>query len=114
MVDNNILFSLFDIFNKTLEEHEAETGMKSKEARKYIFNSLDDIVHVSTTVTFVDLKMVDLNVKDATHINHFLNDYRVLAVFKLLNKIDSLVLIFQELNCICLYQIFNLYSPVIQ
>ncbi|XP_075423489.1 homeodomain-interacting protein kinase 3 isoform X1 [Ascaphus truei] len=32
---------------KTLEEHEAETGMKSKEARKYIFNSLDDIVHVN-------------------------------------------------------------------
>lgn len=51
---NNILFSLFDIFNKTLEEHEAETGMKSKEARKYIFNSLDDIVHVSTTVTVVN------------------------------------------------------------
>uniref|UniRef100_A0ABI7XI29 Protein kinase domain-containing protein n=1 Tax=Felis catus TaxID=9685 RepID=A0ABI7XI29_FELCA len=34
---------------KTLEEHEAETGMKSKEARKYIFNSLDDIVHALTT-----------------------------------------------------------------
>lgn len=32
---------------KTLEEHETETGMKSKEARKYIFNSLDDIVHVN-------------------------------------------------------------------
>ncbi|XP_053576392.1 homeodomain-interacting protein kinase 3 isoform X2 [Bombina bombina] len=32
---------------KTLEEHESETGMKSKEARKYIFNSLDDIVHVN-------------------------------------------------------------------
>ncbi|CAJ0948108.1 unnamed protein product [Ranitomeya imitator] len=31
---------------KALEEHEAETGMKSKEARKYIFNSLDDIVHI--------------------------------------------------------------------
>nr|XP_033783731.1 homeodomain-interacting protein kinase 3 isoform X2 [Geotrypetes seraphini] len=32
---------------KTLEEHETETGMKSKEARKYILNSLDDIVHVN-------------------------------------------------------------------
>ncbi|XP_003214750.2 homeodomain-interacting protein kinase 3 isoform X1 [Anolis carolinensis] len=32
---------------KTLEEHEGETGMKSKEARKYIFNSLDEIVHVN-------------------------------------------------------------------
>ncbi|KAM4617524.1 homeodomain-interacting protein kinase 3 [Discoglossus pictus] len=32
---------------KTLEDHEAETGMKSKEARKYIFNSLDDVVHVN-------------------------------------------------------------------
>lgn len=28
---------------KTPEEHEAETGIKSKEARKYIFNCLDDI-----------------------------------------------------------------------
>uniref|UniRef100_A0A8C7LLA0 non-specific serine/threonine protein kinase n=1 Tax=Oncorhynchus mykiss TaxID=8022 RepID=A0A8C7LLA0_ONCMY len=32
---------------KTTEEHEAETGMKSKEARKYIFSSLDDIAHVN-------------------------------------------------------------------
>ena len=52
------MFSFSDIFNKTLEEHEAETGMKSKEARKYIFNSLDDIVHVSTTVTFVNFSCV--------------------------------------------------------
>ncbi|KYO21974.1 hypothetical protein Y1Q_0000620 [Alligator mississippiensis] len=42
---------------KTLEEHEAETGMKSKEARKYIFNSLDDIVHVNT---MMDLEGSDL------------------------------------------------------
>ncbi|XP_042563316.1 homeodomain-interacting protein kinase 3a isoform X2 [Clupea harengus] len=32
---------------KTTEEHEAETGLKSKEARKYIFSSLDDIGHVN-------------------------------------------------------------------
>ncbi|XP_064369001.1 homeodomain-interacting protein kinase 3 isoform X5 [Dromaius novaehollandiae] len=42
---------------KTLEEHEAETGMKSKEARKYIFNSLDDIVHVNMVM---DLEGSDL------------------------------------------------------
>ncbi|KAM9220699.1 homeodomain-interacting protein kinase 3 isoform 3-T4 [Dugong dugon] len=42
---------------KTLEEHESETGMKSKEARKYIFNSLDDIVHVNTVM---DLEGSDL------------------------------------------------------
>ncbi|XP_036621476.1 homeodomain-interacting protein kinase 3 isoform X2 [Trichosurus vulpecula] len=42
---------------KTLEEHETETGMKSKEARKYIFNSLDDIVHVNTVM---DLEGIDL------------------------------------------------------
>nr|KAF6465409.1 homeodomain interacting protein kinase 3 [Rousettus aegyptiacus] len=42
---------------KTLEEHEAETGMKSKEARKYIFNNLDDIVHVNTVM---DLEGSDL------------------------------------------------------
>ncbi|XP_049826145.1 homeodomain-interacting protein kinase 2 isoform X4 [Aethina tumida] len=32
---------------KTPEEHEAETGIKSKEARKYIFNCLDDIGQVN-------------------------------------------------------------------
>ncbi|XP_051919421.1 homeodomain-interacting protein kinase 3 isoform X5 [Hippocampus zosterae] len=32
---------------KSTDEHEAETGMKSKEARKYIFSCLDDIVHVN-------------------------------------------------------------------
>ncbi|XP_062856885.1 homeodomain-interacting protein kinase 3a isoform X2 [Trichomycterus rosablanca] len=32
---------------KTTEEHELETGMKSKEARKYIFSCLDDIGHVN-------------------------------------------------------------------
>lgn len=52
------MFSFSDIFNKTLEEHEAETGMKSKEARKYIFNSLDDIVHVSTTDIFVNVSCI--------------------------------------------------------
>lgn len=36
------------LFLQTTEEHETETGMKSKEARKYIFSSLDDIAHVST------------------------------------------------------------------
>lgn len=32
---------------KTPEEHEAETNNKSKEARKYIFNCLDDIGQVN-------------------------------------------------------------------
>ncbi|VVC30232.1 Hypothetical protein CINCED_3A002803 [Cinara cedri] len=32
---------------KVMEEHEAETGIKSKEARKYIFNCLDDIGQVN-------------------------------------------------------------------
>ncbi|KAG7332902.1 hypothetical protein KOW79_003037 [Hemibagrus wyckioides] len=32
---------------KSTEEHEAETGMKSKEARKYIFSCLDDVAHVN-------------------------------------------------------------------
>lgn len=58
MVGNNKFFPSLIIFNKTLEEHEAETGMKSKEARKYIFNNLDDIVHVSTAVTFVSLRFL--------------------------------------------------------
>jgi homeodomain interacting protein kinase len=34
-------------FYQTPEEHEAETGIKSKEARKYIFNCLDDIGQVN-------------------------------------------------------------------
>ncbi|XP_069571283.1 homeodomain-interacting protein kinase 3-like isoform X2 [Brachyistius frenatus] len=32
---------------KTTEEHEKETGLKSKEARKYIFSCLDDVAHVN-------------------------------------------------------------------
>ncbi|XP_071956142.1 homeodomain-interacting protein kinase 1-like [Antedon mediterranea] len=32
---------------KKAEEHEGETGIKSKEARKYIFNCLDDIAQVN-------------------------------------------------------------------
>nr|XP_019959155.1 PREDICTED: homeodomain-interacting protein kinase 2-like [Paralichthys olivaceus] len=31
---------------KTQEDHEGETGIKSKEARKYIFNCLDDMAQV--------------------------------------------------------------------
>lgn len=34
---------------RTPEEHERETGIKSKEARKYIFNCLDDMAQVSST-----------------------------------------------------------------
>jgi homeodomain interacting protein kinase len=32
---------------KTPEEYEAENNVKSKEARKYIFNCLEDMAHVS-------------------------------------------------------------------
>uniref|UniRef100_A0A8C9QUU5 non-specific serine/threonine protein kinase n=1 Tax=Spermophilus dauricus TaxID=99837 RepID=A0A8C9QUU5_SPEDA len=34
---------------KTPDDHEAETGIKSKEARKYIFNCLDDMAQVNMT-----------------------------------------------------------------
>lgn len=34
-------------FPQTPEEHEGETGIKSKEARKYIFNCLDDMGQVN-------------------------------------------------------------------
>ncbi|CAL8358171.1 unnamed protein product [Lota lota] len=34
---------------KTPEDHEVETGVKSKEARKYIFNCLDDMAQVNMT-----------------------------------------------------------------
>ena len=46
---------------KTPEEHEAETTIKSKEARKYIFNCLDDMAQVSSVVVSavaVDLAIV--------------------------------------------------------
>ncbi|XP_056268300.1 homeodomain-interacting protein kinase 3 isoform X1 [Pseudoliparis swirei] len=32
---------------KSTDEHETETGMKSKEARKYIFSCMDDVAHVN-------------------------------------------------------------------
>lgn len=34
------------VFLQTPAEHEAEMGIKSKEARKYIFNCLDDMMQV--------------------------------------------------------------------
>ncbi|XP_069383810.1 homeodomain-interacting protein kinase 3a isoform X2 [Paralichthys olivaceus] len=36
---------------KTTEQHEKETGLKSKEARKYIFSCLDDIAHVNLVLS---------------------------------------------------------------
>ncbi|XP_034391534.1 homeodomain-interacting protein kinase 3-like isoform X2 [Cyclopterus lumpus] len=36
---------------KTTEEHEKETGLKSKEARKYVFTCLDDIAHVNVVLS---------------------------------------------------------------
>lgn len=36
------------MFLQTPAEHEAEMGIKSKEARKYIFNCLDDMMQVRT------------------------------------------------------------------
>uniref|UniRef100_A0AAY4CDV9 non-specific serine/threonine protein kinase n=1 Tax=Denticeps clupeoides TaxID=299321 RepID=A0AAY4CDV9_9TELE len=36
---------------KTTEEHESETSMKSKEARKYIFSCLEDIGHVNMVLS---------------------------------------------------------------
>lgn len=40
------LHALFPLW-QTPEEHEGETGIKSKEARKYIFNCLDDMGQVN-------------------------------------------------------------------
>ena len=37
---------------KTPQEHEGETGIKSKEARKYIFNCLDDMTQVCLLLTY--------------------------------------------------------------
>lgn len=34
-------------FFQTPEEHEKETNIKSKEARKYIFNCLDDMIQIN-------------------------------------------------------------------
>lgn len=48
MVYSEILvFIIFLIDSgQTPDDHEAETGIKSKEARKYIFNCLDDMAQV--------------------------------------------------------------------
>ncbi|XP_069797617.1 homeodomain-interacting protein kinase 1-like isoform X5 [Narcine bancroftii] len=47
---------------KTPEEHELETGIKSKEARKYIFNCLDDMAQVNMPN---DLEGTDMLVEKA-------------------------------------------------
>ncbi|XP_013980795.1 homeodomain-interacting protein kinase 2 isoform X1 [Salmo salar] len=46
---------------KTPEDHEGETVIKSKEARKYIFNCLDDMAQVQSTVNMTsDLEGSDM------------------------------------------------------
>nr|XP_033807334.1 homeodomain-interacting protein kinase 2 isoform X2 [Geotrypetes seraphini] len=47
---------------KTPDDHETETGIKSKEARKYIFNCLDDMAQVNMTT---DLEGSDMLVEKA-------------------------------------------------
>uniref|UniRef100_A0A8C8B3C3 non-specific serine/threonine protein kinase n=1 Tax=Otus sunia TaxID=257818 RepID=A0A8C8B3C3_9STRI len=47
---------------KTPDDHEAETGIKSKETRKYIFNCLDDMAQVNMTA---DLEGSDMLVEKA-------------------------------------------------
>ncbi|VDO98191.1 unnamed protein product [Soboliphyme baturini] len=44
-------------FDQTTEEHESESGIKSKETRKYVFNCLDDIAQVNVPR---DLEGIDL------------------------------------------------------
>ncbi|KAB1276714.1 Homeodomain-interacting protein kinase 2, partial [Camelus dromedarius] len=48
--------------DQTPDDHEAETGIKSKEARKYIFNCLDDMAQVNMTT---DLEGSDMLVEKA-------------------------------------------------
>ncbi|XP_067856014.1 homeodomain-interacting protein kinase 2 isoform X1 [Heptranchias perlo] len=43
---------------KTPEDHEAEMGIKSKEARKYIFNCLDDMAQVNMTTDLEGSEML--------------------------------------------------------
>uniref|UniRef100_A0A915IUR5 Uncharacterized protein n=1 Tax=Romanomermis culicivorax TaxID=13658 RepID=A0A915IUR5_ROMCU len=43
---------------KTVEEHESETCVKSKETRKFIFNCLDDVRQVKTPLELDDVDKV--------------------------------------------------------
>lgn len=43
--------------DQTPDDHEAETGIKSKEARKYIFNCLDDMAQVSSMGEYTTLAL---------------------------------------------------------
>ncbi|CAN0042377.1 unnamed protein product, partial [Bubo scandiacus] len=49
-------------YDQTPDDHEAETGIKSKEARRYIFNCLDDMAQVNLTT---DLEGSDMLVEKA-------------------------------------------------
>lgn len=56
------------VYLQTTEQHEKETGLKSKEARKYIFSCLDDIAHVSQTM------LVDVNQIQTEPLLHKMKD----------------------------------------
>ena len=47
----------FASLDQTPDDHEAETGIKSKEARKYIFNCLDDMAQVSSVGEYAVLAL---------------------------------------------------------
>lgn len=94
---------------KTPEEHEAETGIKSKEARKYIFNCLDDIgqVNVPTDLEggqllaekvdrkeFIDLlkrmlTMDQVAIYKTFYLNYFIASYNLSVYMSTLNLFGS-------------------------
>jgi len=45
--------NIFPTFWQTGSEHERETKIKSQEARKYIFNSLDEMAQVNLSSSLV-------------------------------------------------------------
>jgi homeodomain interacting protein kinase len=42
------------LIDQTPEEYEAETGVKSKETRKYIFSRLDDVGHMNLPTDYLE------------------------------------------------------------
>lgn len=81
-----------------MEEHEAETGIKSKEARKYIFNCLDDIGQVNVPT---DLEGGELLAEKADR-REFIDllkrmlsmDPVIISIIIFINKSKSLILFY--------------------
>lgn len=87
--------------SQTPEEHEVETGIKSKEARKYIFNCLDDIGQVNVPT---DLEGGELLAEKADRREFIDLLKRMLTMDQVVMSLFYIIPVFACLMAVCLFR----------